>query len=418
MKFPLQTVILVVILFSFLACKHEKNSNKSNIETIDLYDSYENRKEVKLSSIADNIEYVQLESSEKCLFEEPYLIAANDSLILIITFKKILLFSRQDGTFKHEISSYGRGPNEYLSNIGNSYDEKTATIYTTSGSPGTLVTGFSLTGEVNIRFKKPEPNFKSKEEFSIPSFWPLSKNLFVGYSKNYSGNNLKKLVTFDSTGKILSSIKNYNYFDKTKYDAGTLSQQQGWFFTLGDSIRFFELYTDTIFSLTRNQLLPRFYIKMDRYSLPYYLQGVFKEYENERLKYFYIKDIRESSRFVIFTVGIGKFRHFCFYDKVLKSTWFCDTPSDKEYYRYPTYYESRIIGMENDIDNFIPFGTGKGGLYINQKDELCSYIPTTYVVRWFQMNPDKAARLPADLQKFSDVKATDNIIIQIVKLKK
>jgi hypothetical protein len=403
-----------IITFLIIACSPSNKENKS-IERINLLHAYENRGEVLLSSIADSVEYIILESNPNCQFEEPYMIGTQDSLIIIIAFQRILVFDRHTGAFKYNISSYGNGPDEFLQPIGNSFDENKKLIYTKKNN---LVSGFSFDGKLGERFKVPQTSMELNFEFNITSFWPCSENKYIGYSKNYSGNNPYKLELFDSTGQIIKHFPNYNSFDKKKYNGGSLSIQQGWFFVVQDSIRFFEQYTDTIYTFSNDNLIPRYELSMGALALPYYLQGVEKEYKNERLKLFYISDMRESSRFLFFTVGINLYKHFCVYDKKLKQAKVCEEIVDKEYYKYPTYYEQRVIGFMNDIDDFLPIGTGRSGLFINRNDEMSTYILAQDVERWFKLNPDKSAKLPDKLKKFSKVQPLDNIIVEIVKLKK
>ena len=49
---------------------------------------------------------------------------------------------------------------------------------------------------------------------------------------------------------------------------------------------------------------------------------------------------------------------------------------------------------------------------------MTKYIQAADMERWFKLNPEKAAKLPEKLKKFADIKATDNIIVMVVKLKK
>ena len=70
-------------------------------------------------------------------------------------------------------------------------------------------------------------------------------------------------------------------------------------------------------------------------------------------------------------------------------------------------------GFENDIDNFIPFQFYS----INNSGELVGFQEAYIVKKWFDENPDKAAKLPPNLQKLKNIKETDNPIVMIAKLK-
>jgi hypothetical protein len=155
---------------------------------------------------------------------------------------------------------------------------------------------------------------------------------------------------------------------------------------------------------------------------PYFLQGTHYMIDYDHQKYFWITTLRESSRFLFFYTETNFFSHLSFYDKKLKKTFLCENNNDKEFYKFPIrpprYYDRiRTIGFNNDLDGFIPFGTGFNELYINKKNEMATDILASDVERWFKMNPEKASRLTDNLKKFSSVKSTDNIIVVISKLK-
>jgi hypothetical protein len=406
---------LRILLFCIiiLSCKRE-NRIAANFETINLIDAYESKKEALLSHVAEKVDYIPLESNENCLLAEPYVIASVDSLIVITSFRKIFVFNKKTGKFKYEISSYGRGPSEYLGVVPNGYDELNNLTYVQSSEN---IKGYFLDGTLIKRFKLPQPNFEVGKENFITNFWPFLADTYIGYSYNASGNNPVKLQRFDSTGRILYNYPNYNFFDGKRDNNASIDGNQGWFFSFRDSIRFFEQYTDTIFTIMDTKLIPRYFLSMGKYSLSYFYKRIEPVFQNEQLEHFNIRNIRESSCFLFFTAGIDLFRYLCFYDKKQKVTTVCDIFEGKELNKYSSHYETKIIGLQNDIDDFVPVGVGRGGLYINQNDELITYIQADELAKWFNMNPEKAKNLPAKLKEFSNIRVTDNIIVIIVKLK-
>jgi hypothetical protein len=392
---------------------------KNNIDTVDLVDAYKLKGEVLLSQIAEKIEYIPLEAIPNYIIDQPYTIAANDSNLIIIAFRKILVFKRSTGRFKCEISSYGRGPNEYLFTIANSgYYEPDDMIFA-GKDLANLIMGFSSDGTLKKIIKRPN---NVDEGYFIVSIWPFRVNSYIGYSINYSGINPYKIEEFDSTGTVFNRYPNYNRFDKNKYPKDTRSLMPVCFFNYLDSIRFIEPLTDSVFTVSENKLFPRYKIKMGPFAPPYYLQGTNYFMDYEHLKYFWLSTFQESSRFLFFTTVTNFYSHLCFYDKELKRTYVCDINRDKESYKFitrpPRYYNKiRTIGFKNNIDGFLPVGTGFGELYINRKNEMTTYILASDVERWFRNNPEEAKNLPQNLKKYSTTKATDNIIVMIVKLK-
>ena len=425
--------IIVIILLASFSCRGRKEVvvPDQRVETIDILGSYKSKGEVNLSSVTNSVEYIKLESSGKCMVNDPYLIAARDSILILIEYQKIMVFSRATGAFKYEISHFGRGPSEYKTTVTNGYDELNNMVYVESFVRDNVM-GFSTDGSLQIIFKKPASNLGVVEgkEYYTRSFWPFGESQFIAYSENFSGIDSVKLLRFDTTARILNYYKNYNSFDKSKYNGGTRENDDGWFFNYQDSVRFFEMYTDTIYTVQERKISPRYYLKMGELSPPYYLRAVSVGLEFEHFNYFNIREIFESTRFLFFTLRLNNYRHLCFYDKKTKDTKVCDIANGKEQYEVQTTYEdlphfgrvrwdreSRTIGLVDDINNFVPFGVGNKCIYINRNDELIAYIPAIDVERWFKENPDKAMNLPENLKKYSDVKATDNIIVMVIKLK-
>jgi hypothetical protein len=75
------------------------------------------------------------------------------------------------------------------------------------------------------------------------------------------------------------------------------------------------------------------------------------------------------------------------------------------------------MGFSNDIDHFVPIGTDNH-FYINKNDEFVTAIPALEVRRWFDNNPEEAAKLPEHLQAYRDIKDEDNPIVIVAKLKR
>ncbi|MCF8222882.1 MAG: 6-bladed beta-propeller [Bacteroidales bacterium] len=403
------------LLFSSCA---DSSRSSNELEEIDLYGAYRERSEVPVSNIASGIEYIRLESGEEFMLNDPHLVNVKDSLILFIGFQKLYIFSRYTGEFLYEISSYGRGPDQYLATTS-IYDEDEDIFYVNFGNKrrdvnnNNIFRGYNFSGEVVRTVSRPCPIGSEGNLLFISRFWPLNDTLCLGYIDNPEVNQSEKLVVFSNNGKSLKFYPNYNIYNE---DNGVFSFEghKGMFFNAEDTVRFFELHTDTIFSVSSCTIQPRYHIIMGDLLLPYQLRAAkFSEY----LNYFHIRNMHESSRFLMFSAGIYGTRHIVIYDKIQKRTMVCDTPDDHDFYKFEDYYGIRCIGFSNDLDNFIPIGTDKH-FYINKDDEFVTAIPALEVRRWFERNPEKAALLPDHLMAFRNIQDEDNPVIVIAKLKK
>ena len=406
--------LMILLLLLFASCKREQTGKP--VEEIDLYRAYQAMSEVPVSDIASEIEYIRLETGENFMLNDPHLINVKDSLILFIGFRKIYIFNRYSGKFLYEISRYGRGPDEY-SSTSNMYDEDEDLFFVNMGKKnGNYITvGYNFKGEIVKTISKPSLRNSDDNELLLGRFWPLNDSLYLGYIDNPLVCVPEKIVIFDNNGKFLKYYPNYNVIDKNESGTISFSVHKSMFFNAEDTVRFFELHTDTVFNISSQTIEPRYHINMGDLLLPYNLR--YSLNSPEYLKYFHIRTMHESSRFLMFSAGIFGVRHIVCYDKTLKSTIVCNTSTDVDFYKSEDPWGIRCIGFLNDLDQFIPIGTDKH-FYINRNDEFVTAIPALEVRRWFDRNPEKAEALPECLQSFKDIKNEENPVVIIAKLKK
>ena len=408
------------LLLLFSSCADSSRSS-NELEEIDLYGAYRERSEVPVSNIASGIEYIRLESGEEFMLNDPHLVNVKDSLILFIGFRKIYVFNRHSGKFLYEISSFGRGPGEY-SHTTNIYDEKRDLFFVSYGSNKRDTNNFQVyyahdfAGEVVKAVSKPHVFNQDGEEMPISRFWPLDDTLYVGYADNLSGNLPEKLVIFDRDGKFINSFPNYNtYTGYQDLNTFIISTNKGKFFNAGDTVRFYEEHTDTIFDVNYKQIKPRYRINMGELLFPYHMR--ISADRSEYPKYFQVNTMHESSGFLVFSVSIDNFCHLVYYDKAKKETMVCNMPSESDFYRQTQFTRARCTGFVNDLDDFVPIGTDKN-FYINGSDEFVTLIPALEVKRWFDSNPEKASMLPQHLRALGDIREEDNPVVVVAKLKK
>jgi hypothetical protein len=118
-------LILTCGLITVTACN---NSSKVNGDIIVLngIEAVKNPKELKLSDIAESIEYVKLETSPECLFSEGSFVVGKK---YIVCFNRkpgnVLIFTR-GGKFLRTVGSKGKGPQEveFPTNVDLSLDEE------------------------------------------------------------------------------------------------------------------------------------------------------------------------------------------------------------------------------------------------------------------------------------------------------
>lgn len=125
-------MLLMILLFS---CGRESSREKDNtgsVLEIDLLSEPESGI-TKLSEIAENVEYMPLQTTDSSLLGDVVLKIVNiDNRIYILNsgLEDEILCFHTDGKFSHKINKTGRGPEEYLdiTDFDISYDNTLLTI--------------------------------------------------------------------------------------------------------------------------------------------------------------------------------------------------------------------------------------------------------------------------------------------------
>jgi hypothetical protein len=144
--------------FSFLllltACRQTPKNNNGpgkNLEKIDLTDHWANPQEVKLSSIADSIFYIPLETTSKAFIsgDNAHLIRVeylNKYLAVYEENKTLRLFNRT-GKFLLTFGGQGKGPGEYIEARDFVCDESENRVYVLDGNQSKIIV-FDFTGKL------------------------------------------------------------------------------------------------------------------------------------------------------------------------------------------------------------------------------------------------------------------------------
>lgn len=108
------TVLLAIIPFLGAGQKAQimKKAQSDNLHQIDVYTAFKNVKAYKLSTVAEDIEYIPLERTSECIISggiSKICISSED--IFVFDFNLCYRFNRQ-GKFRNRVGRIGRGPGE------------------------------------------------------------------------------------------------------------------------------------------------------------------------------------------------------------------------------------------------------------------------------------------------------------------
>lgn len=376
--------ILLVSLFMDLICGCQNLDTPRFLNKIDILTAFENRDTINLSSIAESIQYVRLETRKGVHLGHSPRFYLNESYIISIAAKQIYLFNRQTGKFIREIGHFGKDPSGYRNTIFNyPYDEKRQ-ICIAHGWGMYEFLFYDLNGI------KIESISNLGHTFAI-----LNDSIFVAYIKNTTGTEEKKLVLINvnQNNSIVNIFPNHLKFEPAQNYA--MWKAQGWFYKYNDKLHFFEQFTDTIYQITYGRLFPKYILAMGKYAPPYEKQSQLDFLKDGNKGYIFLENIFESENYLFFIIKFNTNIFHGVYYKKFRTT----KVSDNNYFK-------------NDIDNLIPFTFSSVS-----NGKLIGYCEAFEIIKWFNDNPEKALELPLHLQKLKNIKETDNPVIMIAKLK-
>lgn len=184
----------LLFLFVFLLCCC--NSNKNFRQGVfNLENAQE--KNIKISTIADSISYIKLETTSECLIRDIQQIFIEDGLIFLMDNGERLLVFNHNGKFLNQIGIQGKGPGEYTYISSFSVDTLNDLVYIHEGR---RILSYNYKGEYS--------NFQITTNRSINSFY--HNKYFYCYVPEeiiHTGSATEyKITVFDSTGGMVNSF--------------------------------------------------------------------------------------------------------------------------------------------------------------------------------------------------------------------
>ncbi len=343
-----------------------------------------------LSEYIDTIIFLPLKTGADYLIDSEPKFNATTNEIVVRTTSECFIFNRSTGEFIRKIGKKGRGPGEFRSTRGfvNPYKQ-----YIYLKGTGDKLMKYNYKGDFMKKITIPE----LRDDLSAPSLptnytW-LNENI-ICYFSNMTGLEKKLLVIFDENGEKLSVFDNINsYSDKRGF---SMSLNESQFYHFNSDLFYKEDYSDTIFQVTKNRLIPKMILHTGKHRTPYSSKWMNASEINGH-EFIEPRNLIESNKYFLF--------EFYYHKKYFQSVFNRKTNKLK--------IAERDKGIVNDIDGFIQFSP----VSLSADGFLIGFVEAYRVLEWFKENPDKAAKLPPHLQKLKNIKETDNPIIMIAKLK-
>ena len=382
MKF--KTALLVLLSYLVTSCFQQKKEHIEGPEVIDITYAFERRVPVNINDISGDCDYIVLETTEECLIGSNYTIYSDDQYLVAIDRRQILLFDRESGRFIRKIGNSGNGPDEYSRTYSKMpYDEEKRSVYADRNRERYE---YSINGQLIEKRRGPEMVF---------DFVDIDESTYAAFIDNYMGDEKKKIVIFNETDSIIKVFPNYQSFPFN----GSINvfNPNSWFYKLNKQMYFCEKFSDTLFAMTPDSLIPRYVFDKGVHTFPYELRADVVDPENE---YFFTVNILESPGYLFYTFRFNQGIYTAVYDKKQKSILVND------------YAGESGKGFINNINDFAVLELSS----INGKGELTCTIDAFKIKLWFEKNVEKSDELPDYLQELKNIADTENPIVVITSL--
>ncbi len=257
-------LMLILILVICLSCKEnykKENLNTDSFYTIPFAEIVKNKREVKLSEIVTDVEFVQLENTPEAFFREIENIEFTKDYVFIQTWGQPIFQFSLDGKLVRKVGKLGRGPEEYNNCLKMSVDEENERVYIYTTDLNIFV--FNFDGEYIKTIHFPALNYMK--------FWIWGRDsMFVSYLEAVDGNEPYVFIEYNEQGDTLQTIANHIFWD-TNEEFGTISSffDQNFSYRFESRLHLKSYYNDTVYTYdNNNKFIPKFFIDLGKYKLP------------------------------------------------------------------------------------------------------------------------------------------------------
>jgi hypothetical protein len=316
----------------------EKRINTNEIIGYDITDGIEKDEHIFLSSIAEEISYIPLETNSECLITRIGGIVFTDHYILVSDDLNQLFLFNHEGKFLRQIGKKGHGPFEYVHTSDALFSENGEEIFLFDGATLKLIKFNSSTGkgikEVRINRFVPR-NFKLLNDTILAFYCSAASFPFFGsyYHVFLMNTNLEIIDSLFHSPELLTEdlgLRNWGLTGSYKRD---------------DKLFFWDSDSDTIYSLDQERRLAGiFELKYDKYKMPASIIQK-QDFEKNSGNYFFYDGINETDNY-FFIDGIyqGRYMKSILYNKI-------SNQSSNVVFNYDIHDR----GFHNDLDGGIPF---------------------------------------------------------------
>lgn len=254
-------LLLVLFLATCLSCIENTKKEKNSFYTIPFADIVKNKREVKLSEFATDVEFIQFENNPKALIGRVKEIQLTKDYIFVNSGKNPVIQFSRNGKYIRHIGTTGRGPGEYDLCRSLSIDEQNERIYIQTNAAQNMLI-FNFDGKFMNAIKYPAIE-------RLYNVWSRD-SLLLSFAEPMEGYESYVFIEHNEKGDTLQTIPNHIYWDnKNKYYNIVFITGLNSFYRFEDKLHMKGWYNDTVYSYDEtDKIVPKFFIDLKEHKIP------------------------------------------------------------------------------------------------------------------------------------------------------
>lgn len=229
----------------------------SSIFIIDFEKALKAKKQIKLSDIARNVQYVPLETDSNCLIgRDPYYYFADD-LIFVSNINHVLVFDL-NGKFLRKIGIEGKGPNEinHISTVSIMREKRIISLHSYMDMK---LLFYSFNGDF----------IESIDVPMMEHIYALNTNKFIYYDQCIGGREDCVFRLTSRKNDTISFVSNTCKWVNNSYTAYAFYTSDFHpSYQYKKRFHFKNRYNDTVFTVINSKIVPAYCIQLGKYKVP------------------------------------------------------------------------------------------------------------------------------------------------------
>ncbi|MBP3679596.1 MAG: 6-bladed beta-propeller [Bacteroidaceae bacterium] len=261
----------------------------------------ENEKQVKLSEIAEKITFIPMETTDASLLTKVRannIISVNGTIVIPCFYLGAWTFDK-NGKFIAPISRKGQGPGEFTRFLSVAGNSDRNLIYVKSSRK---MIAFRPDGTFVNEYKV--PGIGLPWEYSII----MQDSITLSNIINATGQSQYRLILSNTQGDTLKAFPQYDRFEMPYgMNYAYCNNKENYLYQYKGESVYHDYYCDTLYTVTRDSLLPRYLLDMGKYKLPKNMRlevaVVSRDYEEylmiEKAEAYFRPTFFENDRYIV-----------------------------------------------------------------------------------------------------------------------